>query len=103
MNIEFEYLYRDAGNNKIWNSVVFANPRGLAPSYIADQIRNALIDETFFDAAYVRLPNIGFAEPDPSLDHGWHEFSTVELTDEEPDDRLGRTIDELICDFARSP
>ncbi len=31
MNIAFEYLYRDAGNYKNWNTVVFSNRDAVDP------------------------------------------------------------------------
>jgi len=39
MNIIFEYLYRDAGNNKNFGSVIFSNHKGLSVEEIGAKIR----------------------------------------------------------------
>jgi hypothetical protein len=102
MNIDFEYIYRDAGNNKIWNRVVFANPLGLSTVQILGLIRPALIDQQYFVADEVRLPILRFPVFDQDLDHDWYEYSTVEETQNDPDDILERTIDEFIMEVIRS-
>jgi hypothetical protein len=83
-NIQFNYLYRDAGNYKVSGRVIFSNPEGLSLEGIEREIRAALIDQEFFDPAAWALPKLGFDEENPELDHGWNEFESVEQTEEEP-------------------
>lgn len=102
MNVEFEYLYRDAGNNKIWNGIVFANPLSLSTFQIVGLIQPALIDKQYFIAEEVRLPILRFPVFDRELDHDWCEYFSIEETQHESNDPLGRTIDEFIIDIIRS-
>lgn len=82
-NIQFNYLYRDGGNYKDWGSVVFANPDNYSLPEAETIIKPKLIDETFFYAEEWGLPNlrwdIGIDDPT------WHEFVSLEFTDEAPD------------------
>lgn len=59
LNIEFSYLYRDAGNLKKHNSVVLSNPNGITDlSALEEQIRAALFDTEFFYPYLVDVPLI---------------------------------------------
>jgi len=95
MNILVEYLYRDAGNNKIWGDVVFSNRMNLDVSVLEGDLKNALIDGDFFIAESVALPSLRFERYDEDLDHGWHEYFSIKKTENSPNDYLGRDI----CDF----
>ena len=95
MNIQFNYLYRDAGNFKLFGNVVLANPEDLATDDLEGQIRRALIDETFFVAKQVHLPSLRFADFLPNLDHDWHEFESLIETDREATDSRRRTAKAL--------
>ncbi len=44
MNAHFEYLYRDAGNNKKWGRVIFCNKENAKLGLLQEQIRKVLID-----------------------------------------------------------
>lgn len=95
MNVSIQYLYRDAGNNKIWGDIVFSNRINLDVSKLEIDIKNALIDGEFFVAEDVGLPSLHFDRHDAELDHGWHEYFSIEKTDNSPNDDLGRDV----CDF----
>jgi len=96
MNILFEYLYRDAGNNKNWGSVIFSNREGLSVEELTLKIRSGLIDGEFFEVDKLGVPPLYFDRYDPELDHGWHEFFGIEETGEGVRDSHGRDIAELI-------
>ncbi|MBS1527442.1 MAG: hypothetical protein JST19_17475 [Bacteroidetes bacterium] len=57
-NIKFSYLYRDGGNYKKFDSVVFPNPDNRNLSEIESLIRSKLIDETWFYADEWRVPEL---------------------------------------------
>lgn len=102
MNIKLSYLYRDAGNNKLWGAVVFANGQQLSAEQVTAQLRAALIDQAFFDAAAVSIPELAFTRHDHELDHGWHEFDTASATDEPVSDDRYRDICVLLQALAAS-
>lgn len=99
MNIRFEYLYRDAGNNKIYNNIVVTNKKGIETEVLKRRIRNVLISEEFFIAKKSNLPKLKFPEYDEDLDHGWYEFSALEDTDCANNDVFYLDIVELINDL----
>ena len=47
-NMAFHYLYRDAGNFKKWNTIIFSNPKKLTIKWIRDEIARLLPDDLFF-------------------------------------------------------
>ncbi|MEQ9464387.1 MAG: hypothetical protein RJQ10_12070 [Haliea sp.] len=107
MNVGFEYLYRDAGNNKLWGFVVFANKRDLSVAHLEKALEPHLIDGQFFPASPDLLPPLQFPNHDDSLDHDWLEYSGMEestetVTDSKKRD-IGDFVDQLIehsADFA---
>jgi len=74
MNIRFEYLYRDAGNYKIWGELVFTNRKNLDVTDLNSRLIAQLISNQFFEAEKVAIPRLRFENYDETLDHGWHEF-----------------------------
>lgn len=96
MNIRFEYLYRDAGNFKIWGRIVFLNPNGVPADVVASMADQVLIDHTYFVAAKAAVPDLHFAEHIGDLDHDWHEVHAFRHTDEPPNDTRGRNIEEFV-------
>jgi hypothetical protein len=99
-NIKFHYLYRDASNYKKWGEVVFSNHEGLSGDAAARALRNGFSRDALFSARQVRLPEVfSFAEyhvtPD---DHCFHEFYSVEVTAEVPNDAYGRSIREFVAE-----
>ena len=98
MNVKFTYLYCDAGNYKYWGEVVFENPDGLAVVEINERLVAAFEQEIFFIAHQV-----GIAEMFPYLDgnisdedHCYHEYESVEETDEVATDSKIRSIDKFV-------
>lgn len=96
MNILIEYLYRDAGNNKIWGEVIFSNKINFDVSILEANIKNGLIDGEFFVAEDVCLPSLYFARHDEELDHGWHEYFSIKKTANRSNDYLNRDISDFI-------
>ena len=99
MNIQFEYLYRDAGNNKKWGDVIFSNLENIEVATINQKIKKNLIDHEFFVAENVGVPDLHFSQHIETLDHGWHEFYNFIATDIEPNDVQNRDIIEFIESF----
>lgn len=93
-NIKFTYLYRDAANYKIWNDIVFANPFRVSVEEIESRLRRNFEGEELFVADQIRLPEL-FPYLSGSVndnDHCYHEFESVEITTERPNDVHGRSI-----------
>lgn len=80
-NIKFNYLYRDSGNYKKFNAVIFANPTGIDLSILESLIKSKLIYETWFYAKEWKLPEIFTDIIDFRVNPTWHEFESVEYTD----------------------
>ncbi|MCO5950769.1 hypothetical protein [Mucilaginibacter flavidus] len=99
-NIKFNYLYRDAGNHKNYNSLVFANPNNVDIQHLETLIKSKLIEGNWFFANEWKLPDLHFKCWDPEIDHAWHEFESVEYTDELQNVPLSLT--ELITDIEKT-
>ena len=99
-NIKFTYLYRDAGNFKQWAEVVFSNPDGLALDAITKAFRHAFLEDDLFLADQVRLPGVFFYAKGAATsdDHCFHEFDTVQMSLECPNDLYGRSISQFIAE-----
>ncbi|MDB5011508.1 MAG: hypothetical protein JWQ06_2297 [Mucilaginibacter sp.] len=78
----FSYLYRDSSNYKNYGFVIFANPDNIDLAAVEDLIRSKLIYDTWFYANEWHLPDLRFANLDLDNDPTWHEFESVEFTDE---------------------
>lgn len=96
-NIKFKYLYRDAGNYKIFDSVIFTNRTGMTIGPIELIVRSNLIDGEYFTPEKWKIPRLRFEGYSPELDHDFHEFESVEETnensnDEDISDFLGRIL-----------
>jgi len=81
-NIQFNYLYRDSGNYKKYGFVIFTNPDNLALAEIERLIRTKLIWGEWFYANEWLLPELFLEFVDFRIDPTWHEFESVENTDE---------------------
>ena len=77
MNIQLNYLYRDAWNFKKFHSVI------LSDIIVLEQIETYLKDQTFFIPSEVGLPDLQ-EDIFKSYDHIWHEIEFLELTDQQP-------------------
>jgi hypothetical protein len=93
-NIQFNYLYRDAGNFKKFGSVVFANPDNLSVKEIGEKISENLIDFSYFRPDSIGIPPLFFEKYIEALDHSWNEFENVESTMQPATDE--RTITQFI-------
>ena len=78
MIANFIYLYRDAGNHKLWGEILLTNRKNLDVRCAAQTIRSVLIDGEFFVAEDLGIPVLRFEQRDSDLDHGWHEFHSLE-------------------------
>ena len=92
MQIQFNYLYRDAGNFKQFGSVVFSNDKCIPREELENQFWTTLIDGQYFEAAKVGLPSLWVCAYDPELDHGWHEFEGLGDLDNHSDNVDSRDI-----------
>ncbi|MEI6749197.1 MAG: hypothetical protein WCM93_08555 [Bacteroidota bacterium] len=81
-NIKFSYLYRDGGNYKLFGETIFSNPDNLTLTEIESKIKSRLIDGEFFYAKNWSIIPLQFDKYNEELDHGWHEYESVEITDE---------------------
>lgn len=81
-NIQFDYLYRDAGNYKLFNSVIFSNNHNLSIEQIVKFIKISFIDNGWFDPLACGIPKLKFIEFDEELDSEWHELSKISFTDQ---------------------
>lgn len=83
-NIKLSYLYRDGGNYKNYNEVVFSNKKCLRVDEIINLIQRLLIDEIWFYADKWGLPDLHFKEYnyDYNIDVDWHEFEKIDGTNE---------------------
>ena len=84
MNIKFCYLYRDGGNYKNFNEIVFSNPNSKNFREIEKLVRKKLIDGKWFYCKEWNVPDMHFKEfaYDSEIDVDWHEFEAIEETTE---------------------
>jgi hypothetical protein len=71
MNIEFEYRYRDFGNNKRYGVVVFGNRTNILIDRIRLRLQRLMIgDGMTFSASHLKIPEMFFPDSpfDPALD-----------------------------------
>src|SRR4051812_4047326 len=81
-NIQFNYLHRDSGNYKKYDFVIFENPENVELSDLESLIKSKLIWGEWFYAEDWKLPELFLPFFDFKIDPTWHEFESVELTDE---------------------
>ena len=96
MNICFSYLYRDAGNSKNWGEVIFSNMDNIEVGVLEREIRKVIIEEMYFVARKVDIPEVMFEKHIASLDHDWHEFNSLANTIEGSDDIDIRDIKDFV-------
>lgn len=95
MNLQFNYLYRDAGNYKNFGNIIFSNPDSITASDAESKIRYFLIDKNFFYAEKLNLQTLYFDDYS-SDDHALHEFESISETKSHCTDQQKRTIQNLI-------
>jgi hypothetical protein len=83
-NIKFSYLYRDASNYKNFGFLVFENFDNLHLSELQALIQSKLIDGMWFYAGQWQLPDLHFNSWCDKTDHTFHEFESIEYTNEPP-------------------
>ncbi|MBK9358458.1 MAG: hypothetical protein IPN08_13880 [Bacteroidales bacterium] len=93
-NIQLSYLYRDAGNYKLFGQVIFRNPENLSLEEIYRKINVCLIDGEFFDAKKWGIPVLQFENYNKELDHFWREIEKIDATTAEITDN--RSIAEFL-------
>lgn len=81
MNISFDYLYRDAGNNKLYNSVIYKNEHNFPLIFLRRAIEACFYLRVYFVPETLNIPRLKFRNDDPDLDHLWHEFDSISETD----------------------
>lgn len=97
-NVKIKYLYRDAGNYKSWGATVFVNPDGLSLYEIENRLKKAFFHREVFIASQIGIHGVFMYTIDNPTedDHCFHEFDTVELTNETSDDLYNRTIKNFV-------
>jgi len=93
-NIKFNYLYRDGANCKNYSFIIFNNPNKLSIEALLKIIKLKLIDENWFYANQWNLPELYFSGFNPYVDPTWHEFESIEYTEEEAPEEI--TLTEFI-------
>jgi hypothetical protein len=101
MNIKMTYLYRDGGNYKTWQEVVFTNRSGKTVEQLTDLIKQRLISGRFFAKSLAPVPFEYPDSHDPELDHAWLEFDSFEEVDEVA--TVSLDIDEFVASLAGNP
>ncbi len=101
--VEFEYLYRDAGNYKKWGSVVFPNVEAEALDELRRRIGAVFPEDPIFIADQVRIPEVFLFSNDryTSDDHCFHEFHSLQVAVEPANDVYSRSISEFISELER--
>ena len=83
-NIQFNYLYRDAANFKVFGHEIFSNPERLELKLIDEEIRKSIIDGLFFDPDFCGIKRLKHDDWISKLDHTWNEYEFVESTIDNP-------------------
>jgi hypothetical protein len=96
-NIKLYYMYRDGANYKNHGEVIFRNPDVLSIETIENILRSKLIDEAYFYVDKWNLPDLHFGKWDNEIDHTFHEYESVEYTNEATTD--DRTIKQLLINL----
>jgi hypothetical protein len=81
-NIKFSYLYRDGGNYKKYQEVVFSNPDNIGIENLKTLIQSKLIDGMYFYVNEWILPDLHLETWDSTIDHTFHEFESVTYTEQ---------------------
>ena len=104
MNIKFIYLYRDAGNYKQWGVVVFRNPEAVPSAEVEQRLRKAFFQNELFIAGQIGVPErFLYASGEATEDDiCFHEFDSVETTEEVPNDSANRSIAGFLRDVERA-
>jgi hypothetical protein len=93
-HIKFTYLYRDASNYKSWGEIIFKNHDKLSLAEIEERLRCSFDSGELFVAAQVSIPEVFLFLQDKLTDddHFYHEFHSVEGTNDDCNDDCDRSI-----------
>lgn len=97
-SIKFTYLYRDASNYKSWGEIIFSNPEEFALKDVDTQLRKSFDVDGIFTADQVGVPEV-FLYSDGNVtadDHCFHEFYSVEASNDESTDVHKRSIKSFV-------
>lgn len=83
MNILLNYLYRDGANYKQYDAAIFSNVSGLSVAAIDAAIKKHLVEGEWFYANKWGLKDLHVYKWDSDIDHEWHEYESVEETEQE--------------------
>lgn len=72
-----EYIYRDAGNYKLFGEFEINNPQNLSSSEFEDWMRSIIIDKLYFIPEEFGVPRLSFPYYDPDLDHEYCELVRI--------------------------
>ena len=100
--VRIEYQYRDADNYKSWNELFFSNPRNLTIESIERNIKKTLIDEMWFVADQVQIPELfPFRKHQATVaDHCLHELvSVTNHFDVDKPKEIEMSIEDLVARF----
>ena len=99
-SIRFNYLYRDGSNYKSWGEMIFSNPENLSTTNITKKLLHAFLSDKQFIASQVSIPEkFLFTDGNhTNSDHCYHEFDCIEVCEEEPTDKLNRSIADFLQD-----
>ncbi len=100
-NIQFNYLYRDGANYKVFGYEVFSNPNSLSLEFVENEIRKSLIDGEFFDPSYWKVRRLKHDDWILEIDHTWNEFESLEFSEETP--TINIAIDEFLEMISKIP
>lgn len=81
-NIKFNYLYRDGGNYKNFNSIIFENDQSISLEDLEALIKSKLIDGEWFYTDQWKVAEIFLGTFDFKIDPTRHEFESVEYSNE---------------------
>ena len=83
-NIKLCYMYRDYANYKNYNEIIFSNPDIFSLEQIDATLRTYLLDGEYFYVSRWGIKDLHFDRYDDEIDHAFHEYLGVELTEEMP-------------------
>lgn len=98
-NIKFCYEYRDAGNYKQFNEVIFPAANAVDLVAAEEHLRQHLFDSEFFYPYKLGVPTFEIEKWNSDLDHHWYFFEGLEPTEEAPNDK--RTFQEFLKDVEK--
>jgi len=102
--IKFEYQYRDGANYKRFSVLIFENPLNRSAVEVESKIRSTLIEETWFVADQVGIPELFLFSDAPvtERDHCLHEFVSVDVVVNDSVAQLVGSIETLLEKFESS-